>query len=78
MVVTPSFIQNGLSVSLKLPKPIPRSLHVGAFRYAINPSVYAGAENRADVHVQPSGALCQRKMSHFHRYLLVFTLFLLF
>ncbi len=51
--------------------PIPRNL-LRLVRYAAIASVYAGAENRAEVNVQPSRALCQRKISHFHRYLLVF------
>jgi len=53
-------------------RSIPRNLPWLRPLCAAIASVHAGAENRADVNVQPSGALCQREICHFHRYLLVF------
>jgi hypothetical protein len=65
------------------PSTISRNLHriicLGLVRQLLtasaastNASVHAGAENRAEIHLQPSRSLCQRQISGFHRYLLGF------
>jgi hypothetical protein len=53
--------------------PISRNLHPAIVVLPCSiASVYAGAENRAEIHLQPFQTLCQRQIQCFHRYLLGF------
>jgi hypothetical protein len=41
----------------------------------LSPSVHAGAENRAEIHLQPLRELCQPLICRFHKFFAGFTLF---